>query len=709
MTTIGWDRDADGVVTLTLDDPAAAVNTLTDAFRSDLSAALDRLESEVDSIAGVVLTSAKKTFFAGADLTQIVQAGPEQAAEIAAQSDGIKRDFRRLETLGRPVVAAVNGAALGGGLEMALACHRRIVADVPGCRLGLPEVSLGVLPGAGGVVRTVRMLGIQTALTEVLLTGTRLRPEQALQLGLIDELLGAAAELVPAAKAWVRANPDAHSQPWDVKGYRIPGGTPSTPAFAQNLPALPAHLRARLKGQDLPAPRAILAAAVEGAQVDFETASVIETRYFTSLVTGQTAKNMIQAFFFDLQAVRSGRARPADVPRRPVRKVGVLGAGMMGAGIAYATAKAGIEVVLKDVTAEAAQAGKAHAERLEAKALAKGRTTGDRSAALLARIRPSADAADLAGVDFVVEAVFEDTALKHRVFQEIQEVVEPDAVLGSNTSTLPITGLAEAVARPEDFVGIHFFSPVEKMDPVEVIRGAKTSDAALARAIDYVLAIGKYPIVVNDGRGFFTTRVFSQYLTEALTMLTEGVNPAVVEQAACQAGYPAAPLQLADELSLPTMRRILDENARAADAVPESVAAAQTVLGVLLDQHERPGKQAGRGFYDYRDGTRGSLWPGLRAALGASTESSVPFEDLQDRFLFVQAIETQRAFDEGVISSDADANIGSVFGFGFPARTGGVRQFVTGYPGGRTAFLARAGELAARYGSRFAVPASLAD
>ncbi|GAB0107915.1 3-hydroxyacyl-CoA dehydrogenase NAD-binding domain-containing protein [Nocardia sp. JMUB6875] len=708
---IRWERDPDGIVVLTIDDPGAGANTLTDAYVAEMGATVDRLEAEIDEITGVVITSGKSTFFAGADLTQIIQAGPEHARELLEGSMRIKNDLRRLEKIGKPVVAAINGAALGGGLELALATHHRIAADVPGSVIGLPEVMLGVLPGAGGVVRTMRMLGIQNALMQVLLTGDRMQPTKAEQVGLVDELVGGTAELVPAAKAWIKANPDAHVQPWDVPGHKIPAGTPSTPAFAANLPAFPANLRKQLKGQHMPAPRAIMAAAIEGAQVDFETAQLIEARYFVSLVTGPIAKNMIQAFFFDLQHVQSGGARPQGIPKRVPRKVGVLGAGMMGAGIAYVTAKAGIEVVLKDVTPEAALKGKAYSENLEAKALRKGRTTEERSKELLGRIHPTADAADFAGVDFVIEAVFENTELKNKVFAEIESIVDADAVLGSNTSSLPITGLAEAVQRPADFIGIHFFSPVEAMQPIEIIRGEKTSDETLARVIDYTLAIKKYPIVVNDGRGFFTTRVFSMYILEAMHMLSEGVDPAIIEQAGYQAGYPAAPLQVADELSFGTIRKIMAENVAAAAAegfaLAESVSTSSLVLETLMDRFERAGKSAGAGFYEYVDGKRAGLWDGLRREFETSRTPSAPFADLIDRYLFIQAIETQKCFDEGVIASDPDANIGSIFGIGFPAWSGGVRQFVTGYPGGRAAFIARADQLADRYGDRFRLPESL--
>ena len=425
-----------------------------------------------------------------------------------------------------------------------------------GSRVGFPEVTLGLLPGGGGVTRTVRMLGIQNAFVSVLSQGTRFKPAQAKEVGLIDEVLPTVEELVPAAKAWIKANPDSHTQPWDVKGYKMPGGTPSTPSLAAILPSFASLLRKQLKGAPMPAPRAILAAAVEGAQVDFDTASRIESRYFTSLVTGHVAKNMIQAFFFDMQYINSGGSRPDGIGKTPIKKIGVLGAGMMGAGIAYVSAKAGFDVVLKDVSIEAAQKGKGYSEKLEAKALERGKTTEEKSKALLDRITPTADAADFKGVDFVIEAVFESQELKHKVFQEIEDVVEPNALLGSNTSTLPITGLASGVKRQEDFIGIHFFSPVDKMPLVEIIKGEKTSDEALARVFDYTLAIGKTPIVVNDSRGFFTSRVIGTFVNEALAMLGEGVEPASIEQAGSQAGYPAPPLQLSDELNLELMHKI---------------------------------------------------------------------------------------------------------------------------------------------------------
>ncbi|MGW7533784.1 3-hydroxyacyl-CoA dehydrogenase NAD-binding domain-containing protein [Amycolatopsis sp. NPDC054798] len=709
--TIRWDKDSDGIVTLTLDDPDQSANTMNQAFRESLAATVDRLEAEKDDITGVVLTSAKKTFFAGGDLRDLIQAKPEHAAEITASSGAMKSQMRRLEQLGKPVVAAINGAALGGGLEIALATHHRIAADVKGSQIGLPEVTLGLLPGGGGIVRTVRLLGIQSALLNVLLQGQRMKPRKALELGLVHEVVDTVDELVPAAKAWIKANPEGGVQPWDVKGYKIPGGTPSNPSFAANLPAFPANLRKQLKGAPMPAPRAILAAAVEGSQVDFDTAIQVETRYFVSLATGQVSKNMTKAFFFDLQTINSGGSRPDGFEKFTAKKVGVLGAGMMGAAIAYVSAKAGIDVVLKDVSQEAADKGKGYAVKLEEKALSRGKTTQEKSDALLARIKPTADPADFAGVDFVIEAVFESVELKHKVFGEIENIVNADAVLGSNTSTLPITTLAEGVQRTEDFIGIHFFSPVDKMPLVEIICGEKTSPATLAKVFDYTLQIRKTPIVVNDSRGFFTSRVIGTFINEAVAALGEGVEPASIEQAGSQAGYPAPPLQLMDELTLTLPRKIRAETRAAIEAAGGTWTphASEAVIDTMLDKYDRKGRSTGAGFYEYdENGKRTGLWPGLREAFNSGS-ADVPFEDLKERMLFAEALETVKCFDEGVLTSVADANIGSIFGIGYPAWTGGVIQYINQYEGGLQGFVDRARELAARYGSHFEPPQSLVD
>ncbi|MDT0306547.1 3-hydroxyacyl-CoA dehydrogenase NAD-binding domain-containing protein [Streptomyces sp. DSM 44917] len=710
-TTIRWDQDADGVVTLTLDDPDQSANTMNAAFIASFTAVTERLEAEAGNVRGVIVASAKKTFFAGGDLNDLRKAGPEHAEEVFASGMRIKRALRRLETLGKPVVAAINGSALGGGLELALACHHRVALTAPGSKLGLPEVTLGLLPGGGGVTRTVRLLGITDALLKVLLEGRQYNPARALEAGLVHELADTPEELLAKARAFIEANPTAQ-QPWDVKGYRIPGGTPSNPRFAANLPAFPSNLRKQLNGAPYPAPRNILAAAVEGAQVDFETAQVIEARYFTELVTGQVAKNMIQAFFFDLKAVNSGLSRPAGVPERTARKVGVLGAGMMGAGIAYACARAGIEVVLKDVSAEAAQRGKAYSEGLLDKALSRGRTTPEKREALLARIHPTADPQDLAGCDTVIEAVFEDPSLKHKVFQEIEAIVAPDALLCSNTSTLPITLLAEGVQRRDDFVGLHFFSPVDKMPLVEIVRGAETGDKALAHAFDLVRQINKTPIVVNDSRGFFTSRVIGTFMNEGVAMVGEGIDPATVEQAAGQAGYPAKVLSLMDELTLTLPRKIREETKRAIEEAGGTwpTHPAEAVIDRMVLEFGRTGRSGGGGFYDYVDGKRAGLWPGLRehfAVPGAPAPEPGELTEPAERMLFVEALDSVRCLEEGVLTSVADANIGSIMGIGFPAWTGGVLQYINGYPGGPAGFAARARELAARYGDRFEPPALL--
>ncbi|MCP3801573.1 3-hydroxyacyl-CoA dehydrogenase NAD-binding domain-containing protein [Allokutzneria sp. A3M-2-11 16] len=706
--TIRWESGEDGIVVLTLDDPEQQANTMNERYQRSMAQTVERLYAERENITGVILTSAKKTFFAGGDLKDLGRIQPENAQQAFDASQGVKDALRKLETLGRPVVAALNGAALGGGLEIALATHHRIALDNPKARFGLPEVTLGLLPGGGGVVRTVRLLGIVDALMKVLLQGKQMRAQEAKEAGLIDEIVATPEEMLARAREWIKANPEA-VQPWDVKGFKIPGGTPSNPKFAANLPAFPANLRKQLKGAPMPAPRNILAAAVEGAQVDFDTALRIETRYFVDLATGQVAKNMIKAFFFDLQHANSGGSRPKDVPAWQATKVAVLGAGMMGAGIAYVCAKSGMEVVLKDVSAESAEKGKAYSQKILDKAVARGRSTPAARDEVLARIRPTADAADLDGCDLVIEAVFENTSLKHKVFSEIQDVVAPHALLASNTSTLPITGLAEGVKRRKDFVGLHFFSPVDKMPLVEIVVGEQTSDEALARAVDVVRQIRKTPIVVNDSRGFFTSRVIGTFLNEGVAMLAEGYSASTIEQVSSQAGYPAPVLQLMDELTLTLGRKIRNEAKQAVIDAGGTWTShpAETVIDRMVEEFGREGRAAGAGFYSYVDGKRAGLWAGLKDAFPVLHTEDVPFQDLVERLLFIEALETVRCVEEGVITSVPDANIGSIMGIGFPPWTGGVLQYINGYEGGPKGFLARAEELAERYGDRFTPPALL--
>ena len=767
MSMFKWDQDGDGIVTITMDDPNQPVNTMNDTFQGELPELVEKLQGAVESgeAKGVVITSAKKTFFAGGDIKSMIKSTPEDAEAITKQINGMKTGLRAIETLGVPVVAAINGAALGGGLEIALATHHRIASDAKGLKVGLPEVTLGLLPGGGGVTRVVRMLGIQDALMKVLTTGRQFRAEDALKTGLIDEVVPAD-QLIDAAKKWIKENPEA-SQPWDQKGFKIPGGTPTNPQLAQFLPSFPANVTKQIKGAPMPAPKAILKAAVEGAQLkNIEEALAVETRYFVELVTGTTSKNMMQAFFFDLQYCNGGGSRPKDVEKKQFKKLGMVGAGMMGAAIAYVAAKAGMEVVLKDIKMEAAEKGKSYSEGLEAKALKRGKTTEEKSKALLDRIKPSVDYSDLSDCDIVIEAVFENTELKHKVWAEIEAAVPEDCVLGSNTSTLPITELATGVKRPKDFIGIHFFSPVDKMPLVEIIKGEETSDETLAAALDFTGQIRKTPIVVNDSRGFYTSRVIGFFLNEAMRMLAEGIDPAVIEAAGRQAGYPAPPLQLQDELNLKLARKIGSETRAAQEAAGLTVddGGVTEIVDKMLDVYDRPGKLEGKGFYEYNEeGRRTGLWRGLWDELGAgkvkvadgestvagtgldsaaagaaqkaaadpsgvAAGSNVPadapaFIDLVERPLFAEALETQKCIDEGVLTSDADANIGSIMGIGFPAWTGGTRQYIKNYdrpaaatlPEGKVAdrdggdyptrgvagFVARAEELAAKYGERF--------
>ncbi|MCA1782615.1 MAG: enoyl-CoA hydratase/isomerase family protein [Intrasporangiaceae bacterium] len=706
---IGYERDDEGIVTLTMDDPGSSANTMNDTFIRSFAETVARLEAERDDIAGVVLTSAKKTFFAGGNLADLQRVTPEGAGEFFAGVEAMKSSMRRLERLGRPVVACINGAALGGGLELALACHHRIVVDDPSITLGLPEVTLGLLPGGGGVTRLVRMLGITDALMGWLLQGQQRKPADAYGKGVVDELVATREDLVPAAREWILAHKDdegSYTKPWDAKGYRIPGGTPSTPSFAANLPAFPANLRKQLKGSPMPAPRAIMSAAVEGAQVDFDTASRIESRYLTSLATGRVSTAMIQAFFFDLQAIGSGRLRPEGrgaqgFERRQVGKVGMVGAGMMGAGIAYACALSGIDVVLKDVTIEGAEKGRAHGAGLLAKAVEKGRMDQAEADAVLARIHPTADMSDLADVDVVIEAVFEDYDLKREVFAEIEAVAGGDVLLCSNTSTLPITSLQSLVSRPADFIGLHFFSPVDKMQLVEIIRGDETSDETTARAVDIVQQIRKIPIVVGDGRGFFTSRVFGQLIAEGANLLAEGVDPQTIERAATMAGFPAPPLAMTDEVSLTLTQHIraeADKAAAAAGATREP-SAGEALIDRMVGEFGRKGRAAGAGFYDYpADGPK-VLWPGLREHFAKGTV--VALQDIQDRYLFAMALDTARCFEEGVLRDTESANIGGIFGIGFPPHTGGPATFMTNYVGGLAGFVERADELADAYGERF--------
>jgi 3-hydroxyacyl-CoA dehydrogenase/enoyl-CoA hydratase/3-hydroxybutyryl-CoA epimerase len=699
METIRYEIDGDGIATITFDAPDAPVNTMTAAWQRDLAAVAAQAVADKDRIKGVLLASAKPTFFAGAALKGLLTLEAEDAAAGFAEIQAMTASYRRLETLGRPVVSLLTGSALGGGWEVALIGHARFALDDAKIRFGMPEVSLGLIPGATGITKTVRTLGLLAA-QPYLLEGKLFGPREAQELGWVDGLATSADELRALALAWIAAHPDA-VQPWDRRDYRMPGGPPASPKIAAMLAVAPAVLAQKTRGL-YPAPQAILEAMVEGALVDYDTAVRIEARKLARIMVGQNAKNMIKAFFFDLNAIKSGQSRPKrDAAWRPA-KVGILGAGMMGAGIAHANAARGIACVLKDISLDRAEAGVASIRRITASQVAKGKTDAAREARLLALVTPAVDVRALDGCDLVIEAVFENRSLKAAVTREAEPMLAPDGVFASNTSTLPISGLATASARPERFVGLHFFSPVHKMKLVEIIRGKQTSDETIARAYDYVLALGKTPIVVNDSRGFFTSRVFGTYVMEGAAMLAEGIAAPLVEHAALAAGMPVGPLAVLDETSLALSVQVLEQTRAdyAAEGRAYTPSAGEALVEKMVKELGRTGRAGGGGFYDYPAGQPKRLWPGLAAAFGkAGVEADV--DELKQRLLYRQSIETARCLAEGVLTSVAEANVGSIYGIGFPAWTGGAMQFIASE--GKDRFLANAAALAARHGDRFAV------
>ena len=690
-------RGDDGIAIATIDLPGRPMNVVGAELMSALHDVSGQLAGDA-SLKGLVLASGKADFCAGADLDRISRFA--SASEVFEASQAMKAVLRRLETCGKPVAAAIGGHALGGGLEIALACHARFVLDDAKLKLGQPEVKLGLLPGGGGCVRLPRLLGIQQAL-EIIGQGGDVAPAKALGLGLVTALACDADDLLSQARAWCLANPKA-KQPWDMPKFRFPGGDSRAPAVAQ-MWAIGPSVAAKKTWGNYPAATHIMSAVFEGGLLDFEAASTVESRYFAACVMSPAAKNMIGTLWYQLNALKKGASRPPGVPRSVVSKLGVLGAGMMGAGIACVAAKAGIEVVLIDSTAERADEGKAHSQTLLDKAVKRGRSSPARREALLARITPATDLARLEGCDMVVEAVFEDRAVKADVTRRAESVLASSAVFATNTSTLPIGGLAQASVRPANFIGLHFFSPVDKMPLVEIIVGEQTSDETLARGFDFVLQLGKTPIVVSDRRGFFTSRVFATYVMEGITMLTEGVHPRSIEAAGLQAGMPMPPLALQDEVSLSLGLHVAEQTRRdfAAEGRPYVEHPGMAVIRQLCEI-DRVGKKAGRGFYDWSDDGK-RLWPEL-TTLFPSAPLQPMQRDLIDRLLYAQANEAARCLEEGVLRSVADGNLGSIFGWGFAPFHGGALQFInaTGLP----AFVSRARELAARHGPRF-TPAAL--
>ena len=710
MKTIQYQLD-NGIATVTFDEPNSPVNTMCQQWNDDMTELAARVVADQESIKGIILASAKSTFFAGADLKGTMRETHPDVKAIFASIELVKKNFRTIETLGKPVVSCLNGTALGGGWEVALIGHHRIAIDSNKIQFGMPEVSLGLLPGASGVTKMTRHLGLMGA-QPYLVEGKLFSPREALGLGLVHELVApsdtANAEMRTQALAWIAANPKAE-HPWEAKGYKVPGGLPSSPAVASMLVVAPAMIKKQTRGL-YPAPEAIMACMVEGLQVDVPTALRIESRYLAKLITGTNARAMINTFFFNMNAIKSGQSRPGTSAKYKPTKVGLLGAGMMGAGIAYVQASRGIATVLKDVSQEKADLGKSYSAKLTQARVDKGRMGPHDQTELLNRIHATGGAADLQGCDLIIEAVFENRDLKAKVTKEAEPLLAAGGFFASNTSTLPISGLATASAKPEKFIGIHFFSPVDKMKLVEISRGKQTDDETVARAFDYVQAIGKIPIVVNDSRGFFTSRVFGTFVMEGAAMLSEGIPAAVIENAGIQCGMPVGPLAVIDETSLSLSVHVMDQTRAdfAAEGKPYVAASGQLLIEKMVKEHKRPGRAGGSGFYDYpaEKGAKKLLWPQL-VTLFEKPGVAWDITDIKDRLLYRQAVETARCLSENVLTTVHDANIGSIFGIGFPAWTGGAMQFIYGV--GVDAFCKRASELAAKFGDGFVVDAQVRD
>ncbi|NND82099.1 MAG: 3-hydroxyacyl-CoA dehydrogenase [Gammaproteobacteria bacterium] len=706
MSVFKYEKNNDGIVTITM-DMTGPVNAMNQEYHQAMHETMDKLEAE-EGLTGVVLASAKKVFFAGGDLNDLLAADPSDAEGFRQNTEAMKADLRRLEKLPVPVAAAINGAALGGGYELCLVCNHRVAWNHKAVQIGLPECSLGLFPGGGGVVRMTNMLGVEKALPFIL-ESKRLVPEKALAAGMIDATVDTLEELVPAAKAWILANKDnqdAASQPWDRKGFRIPGGPINSPKNGQLAMMGPTMLHQKTRGL-LPQAIAVMDVAFQASMLDVDTALRIEGREFARIATNPVAKNMITTFFFQLNQINAGASRPKDVEKSPTRKVGILGAGMMGQGIAYSSAMSGIEVVLKDISQEAADKGKAYSEKLLAKRIKRGQMDEAKAGQILSLINATDQDSDLQGCDLIIEAVFENIDLKHKITKSTEQYLADDGFWGSNTSTLPITQLAEASSKPENFIGIHFFSPVDKMPLVEIIVGEKTSDAALAKAFDYVQQIRKTPIVVNDSLGFFTSRTFSTYLDEAANLLVEGIHPARIDNLGRSLGMPVGPLQVQDETSLELSRKAAETWAEMGvqDKWGDG-AIARKVVDDMVVKNGRGGRHHGGGFYEYHQDGSKSIWPGL-LDLYYDAEADNQDQDIRDRLMFRQVIESLKCLESGVLRSVADGNIGSIFGIGAPPHTGGFIQYVNTY--GFAKFIARCEQLTERYGDRFQCPQIVRD
>jgi 3-hydroxyacyl-CoA dehydrogenase/enoyl-CoA hydratase/3-hydroxybutyryl-CoA epimerase len=687
--------DADGIAILTIDVQDRPMNVLTPGFRSDLAECIDKVAYD-SAVRGAVVCSGKSSFMAGADIKDMVGAFARgmTAVEAAGFSLELSKLFRRMETCGKPFAAAINGVALGGGFELALACHYRVIEDGPKAGVGLPEVTIGLLPGAGGTQRVPRLIGIPEAL-RLITEGRQVAPEDALKKGLVNEV-APAAEIVERARQWILKGPEA-IQPWDKKGYRIPGGAGQTSPAAAQAFMMGTALTARTTMRNYPAPLAILSCVYEGTQVPIDQGLAIESKYFGMLLSGAVARNLMRTMFVNKGLADKLARRPVAPPKSQVRRLGILGAGMMGAGVAYVSARAGMDVVLLDSTMELAEKGKDYSRKLLAKDVSRGKRTQADADALLSRIKATTDYADLAGADLVIEAVFENREIKADVTAKAEAVIPKNAVFASNTSTLPISGLAQASKRPAQFIGIHFFSPVDKMPLVEIIVGKKTNEDTLARALDYVGQLRKTPIVVNDSRGFYTSRCFGTFVYEGMAMLAEGVNPALIENAAKLAGMPVGPLAVADEVTIDLQWKVIKQTET--DLGRKFVKpVAYDVVQKMVEELNRPGRRFGAGFYDYPADAKKHLWPGLSQTWPRALQQPTA-EEVEKRLMYIQALETARCMEEGVVTTASEADLGSILGWGFPAYTGGTLSFIDTV--GIREFVAECDRLAKRYGKRF--------
>ena len=708
MGYIRLEKDSDGIVELIFDQPGKSVNTMGAEYDVAIKAAVADIQAQVDAgeCKGVYVRSGKPgQFFAGGDIKEMLEMDLNPPAEERQRmfdaTMAVKAPLRQLETMGVPVACGINGACLGGGFEIALSCHYRVALN--NIVVGLPEAQIGLMPGAGGVVRITYMMGMQEAVGLVS-TGKKLKTDKAIEKNLINESAADEAEMHAKAKAWIKANPDA-KQPWDQEGFELPGGKTDDPANQGFTYFGPVNVLAQTKGL-MPAPLAIFACINDVTKVDFDTAQTIECRYFMSLLLSQVARNMMTAFFVQMESLNKGASRPQSIERSQVKTLGIIGAGQMGAGIATTAAQKGINVVLKDINQENADKGKAYVEASYAK---NKRVSDEQAVEYLARVKATADYSDMADCDLVIEAVFENRDVKAAVTKDTEAVIAENAVFASNTSALPITELAQASSRANNFIGMHFFSPAEKMPLVEIIRGKETSDEALAKAFDLAQALGKTPIVVNDAPGFFTTRTIGTTISQGASMVVEGVNPVLIESAARDNGSPVGPLAAIDEISQETaykngLQLKADAEAQGKD-FPETEVAA--LVGRMVNEFGRKGKIHGGGYYEYPEGGKKHIWPGMKEHFAPNGYTDIPYEDIKDRLWMCQSLEAVRAMEEGVVTQVADGNIGSIMGIGFPAQTGGVFQAINAY--GLTAFVERAKQLHEKYGEAFAVPQLLIE